>query len=92
MPLGARIIAVVDAFDAMTVTRPYHPAIPVAQARAELLRCAGSSFDPDVVAAFVRVLARLEQEGITVSLALGAALEETRAEAERPMNNLKRSR
>jgi diguanylate cyclase (GGDEF)-like protein len=57
IPFGARIVAVCDAFDAMISTRPYTPPRTVAQARAELRRCAGTQFDPAVVDAFERVLA-----------------------------------
>jgi HD-GYP domain-containing protein (c-di-GMP phosphodiesterase class II) len=52
IPLGARIVAVCDAFDAMTSDRSYRCAMPVADALAELRRCAASQFDPDVVEAF----------------------------------------
>jgi two-component system cell cycle response regulator len=52
IPLGARIIAVCDAFDAMTTQRPYRAAVPVPAAIAELRHGAGTQFDPDVVAAF----------------------------------------
>jgi HD-GYP domain-containing protein (c-di-GMP phosphodiesterase class II) len=52
IPLGARIIAACDAFDAMTTDRPYQPAVPVREALAELRRCAGGQFDPMVVEAF----------------------------------------
>ncbi len=55
--LGARIIAVCDAFDAMTCARPYARARTVPEALAELRRCAGTQFDPGVVAAFEAVLA-----------------------------------
>jgi response regulator RpfG family c-di-GMP phosphodiesterase len=55
IPLGARIFAVVDAFDAMTADRPYSKAISFADARAEITRCAGSHFDPAVVTAFMRI-------------------------------------
>jgi len=51
IPLGARIIAACDAFDAMTSTRPYRGATSVEVALEELRRCTGSQFDPDVVAA-----------------------------------------
>jgi HD-GYP domain-containing protein (c-di-GMP phosphodiesterase class II) len=53
IPLEARILAVADAYEAMTADRPYRRALPVAQARAELLRCAGTQFDPAVVEAFL---------------------------------------
>ncbi len=52
IPLGARIVAVADAFDAMTSDRPYRTAISRADALAELHRCAGTQFDPAVVDAF----------------------------------------
>ncbi len=55
IPLGARIFAVVDAFDAMTFDRPYSRAIPFEAARAELHRSAGTHFDPAVVEAFMRL-------------------------------------
>ena len=56
IPLGARIILVVDSFHAMTSDRPYRRAMPRQQALAELDRCAGSQFDPVIVRAFVRVI------------------------------------
>ncbi|MGI9061570.1 MAG: diguanylate cyclase [Ktedonobacteraceae bacterium] len=56
IPLGARILSVVDSYDAMTSQRPYREPLPVAQARVELQRCAGSQFDPQVVRAFLHVL------------------------------------
>ncbi len=56
IPLEARIVAVCDAFSAMTTSRPYRPAIAAEQALAELRRCAGSQFDPQVVGAFERCL------------------------------------
>ena len=58
IPLGARVVAVCDAFDAMTTNRPYRHRIGEPAALAELRRCAGTQFDPRVVAAFVRVLER----------------------------------
>jgi HD-GYP domain-containing protein (c-di-GMP phosphodiesterase class II) len=57
IPLGARIIAVVDAFDAMTTTRPYRNALPQVEAAAVLRRERGRQFDPRVVDAFLDCLA-----------------------------------
>ena len=58
IPLGARILAVVDAWQSMTVERPFRPARDPAEAVAELRREAGSQFDAEVVEALVRVLDR----------------------------------
>jgi diguanylate cyclase (GGDEF)-like protein len=52
IPLGARIVAVADAFDAMTSRRPYSLPRAPEVALEELRRCAGTQFDPDVVDAF----------------------------------------
>ncbi len=57
IPLGARIISVVDAFDAMTTDRPYRRALAVDEAIAELRKEAGKQFDPTVVETFLAVLA-----------------------------------
>jgi HD-GYP domain-containing protein (c-di-GMP phosphodiesterase class II) len=51
IPLGARIIFVADAYDAMTTERVYGTRLSPAQALAELGRCAGTQFDPTIVAA-----------------------------------------
>jgi diguanylate cyclase (GGDEF)-like protein/PAS domain S-box-containing protein len=56
IPLGARIIAVCDAYDAMISDRPYKERISPAEARAELRSCAGEQFDPQVVEVFCAVL------------------------------------
>ncbi len=55
IPLGARIFAVVDTFDAMTSDRPYRPALSIAQAIEEVRRFAGSQFDPRVAEAFLAI-------------------------------------
>jgi HD-GYP domain-containing protein (c-di-GMP phosphodiesterase class II) len=53
IPEEARLLAVVDAFDAMTSLRPYRPAFPAARALREIERCAGSQFDPAMAEAFL---------------------------------------
>jgi hypothetical protein len=58
--VSARIVAVADAFDAMTSDRPYRSAMPIDQAFLELLRKSGSHFDPACVSAFLRLRARVE--------------------------------
>jgi HD-GYP domain-containing protein (c-di-GMP phosphodiesterase class II) len=55
IPLGARILSVADAWDAMTSTRCYRSALGPGAAMAECWRCAGSQFDPEVVKALTRV-------------------------------------
>jgi two-component system, cell cycle response regulator len=62
IPLGARIISVCDAFDAMTSNRPYAVAVTREQALRELFRYAGMQFDPAVVEAFAAVQADLSTE------------------------------
>jgi two-component system cell cycle response regulator len=56
IPLVSRIVFVCDAFEAMTADRPYRPALTIGAALAELERCAGTQFDPMVVAAFAELL------------------------------------
>src|SRR5215217_9249073 len=53
IPLEARIAAAADSFDAMTSDRPYRPGLSVDDALAEIVRCSGTQFDPDVVDAVV---------------------------------------
>jgi HD-GYP domain-containing protein (c-di-GMP phosphodiesterase class II) len=70
IPLEARILAVVDCYDAMTSDRPYRAALAPEEAATEVDRCAGTQFDPDVAAAF---LAAWESGTLGVTTALGAA-------------------
>ncbi len=56
IPLECRILAVVDAYDAMTKDRPYRSAMRHEEAIAELKRCAGTQFDPSLVEQFLKVL------------------------------------
>jgi response regulator RpfG family c-di-GMP phosphodiesterase len=59
IPLGARIFAVVDTFDAMTSDRPYRAALTIEDARAEVGRFAGIQFDPQVAQAFLAIEAEV---------------------------------
>lgn len=59
IPLGSRIIAVAEAFDAMTVWRPHRPPRPPQEAIRELGRCASAQFDPQVVAVFADLYDRV---------------------------------
>jgi putative nucleotidyltransferase with HDIG domain len=54
IPFGARILAVADAYDAMTSDRPYRLGMPTEEARQEINRCAGTQFDPVIAGAFLR--------------------------------------
>jgi HD-GYP domain-containing protein (c-di-GMP phosphodiesterase class II) len=53
IPLEARILAIADAYDAMTTDRPYRSAISHEEAVAEVERCAGAQFDPVIAEVFV---------------------------------------
>jgi HD-GYP domain-containing protein (c-di-GMP phosphodiesterase class II) len=53
IPMGARIFAIADAFDAITSKRPYREGLSFAQARDEIGHCSGSQFDPRIVKAFL---------------------------------------
>ena len=55
IPLGARIFAIADTLDAMTSDRPYRKALSFAQAREEIVRHAGTQFDPDLVKVFLEI-------------------------------------
>ncbi|HEX7496696.1 MAG TPA: HD domain-containing phosphohydrolase, partial [Candidatus Limnocylindrales bacterium] len=74
IPLGGRIIAVADAFSAMTFDRVYRPALPLDRAWTELRTHSGSQFDPEIVEAFELVV---DEEGALRPL--GGDLERTLA-------------
>ena len=69
IPLDARIICACDAYSAMTTNRSYRAAMPVADAIAELRRCAGTQFDPVVVEAVVAIVERERPAGVAAALA-----------------------
>ena len=56
IPQVARLLSVVDAFDAMTSERPYRPALDLQAAAEEIARCSGTQFDPGIAAVFVEML------------------------------------
>lgn len=62
IPLGSRILAVADAYEAMTADRPYRDSFSTDEAVAELRRCAGEQFDPTVVEAFLEIRTQLESD------------------------------
>ncbi len=62
IPLVARAMCIADSYDAMSFRRPYRKALSYGDALAELDRCAGTQFDPQIVVAFKRVLERLQEQ------------------------------
>jgi response regulator RpfG family c-di-GMP phosphodiesterase len=63
IPLASRIMTISDTFDAMTSTRAYRKALPVADAIAEIRRCSGTQFDPDIVPAFLACQSKIVISG-----------------------------
>ena len=74
IPIGSRILAVADTFDAMTSTRPYRNALSPETAYKELERCKGTQFDPDVVDAFFRCREKVERIISGKEIPLGIAI------------------
>lgn len=66
IPLGARILSVVDYFDALMAERPYHKAMTFGSAVGLLQQEAGKGLDPVVVAKFIELLPGLQQEALTL--------------------------
>jgi HD-GYP domain-containing protein (c-di-GMP phosphodiesterase class II) len=62
IPIECRILAIADAFEAMTHERPYQAAMTQGEAIRELWRCSGAQFDPGLVQVFVRVVARQDDD------------------------------
>jgi len=71
IPLEARILAVVDSYDAMTSDRPYRKAMAHEQAAAELRRCVGAQFDARCVEAFLHLVGDSGEAGVPVGAAAG---------------------
>jgi HD-GYP domain-containing protein (c-di-GMP phosphodiesterase class II) len=64
IPLQARIITIVDAYDAMTAARPYREAVGDREAAAELKRCSGTQFDTDLARLFVEQVLQLSWDDL----------------------------
>ncbi len=71
VPVGARIVSVIDAFDAMTSHRSYHAALPFDEAIRLLIAAKGAQFDPDVVDCFVK---RADEDRGSVYAATGTGI------------------
>ncbi len=61
IPIGARIIAISDAYDSMTSNRPYRKPLSNEEAKTELTRCSGIQFDPKLITIFLDVLKEMEE-------------------------------
>jgi diguanylate cyclase (GGDEF)-like protein len=69
IPFEARVLSICDAFEAMTSARRYRPALPTAAALAELERCAGTQFDPQLAEAFGRMVVALHGSALSAHIA-----------------------
>jgi HD-GYP domain-containing protein (c-di-GMP phosphodiesterase class II) len=75
IPIGARIMALVDAFDAMTTDRPYRPRLSFKEAMDEVRGSLGKQFDPDVAQPFISVI-RKEVSGAVENPSIVPLLQE----------------
>ena len=81
IPLVARAMCLVDAYDAMSCSRPYRVSLTRRQCLEEMRRCSGAQFDPELVTAFVRALERLEgrrRRGVAVAEQAAALIDAER--------------
>ena len=62
IPLGSRIIAVADVYDALISDRPYRKGLPPLQAKEEILSNSGKQFDPNVVKVFDSIFLKIDSE------------------------------
>ena len=74
IPLGARIIAIADAFDAMTSDRPYRSAMSVEEAIREIQRGARTQFDPAIINAFIKTVGKVTTQVQSTSSAVNTYL------------------
>ena len=73
IPLAARVVLACDAYHALVSDRPYRSALPRDEALAELVRCAGTQFDPDVIEALVASIRGAGTEGLDGRAAVDTA-------------------
>ena len=68
IPLQSRILAIADAFDAMTSTRPYRQPVSDVSAARELIRCSGAQFDPKIVDVFVEKVLKISRDVVSEAM------------------------
>ncbi len=88
IPLGARILSVVDYFDALMAERPYHKAMSFEAAIGLLQQEAGKGLDPVVVAKFIELLPALQQEAATLEQAVRRPVEDEAPQTGQPATGL----
>jgi diguanylate cyclase (GGDEF)-like protein len=88
IPLGARILSVVDYFDALMAERPYHKAMTAEAAIGLLQQEAGKGLDPQVVALFTELLPQLQEEALLLDQNMRRAAPEEQSEQGQPATGL----
>jgi HD-GYP domain-containing protein (c-di-GMP phosphodiesterase class II) len=68
IPIGARIIALADTFDAMLSTRAYRQPLDINSAKNELKNCAGSQLDPQIVDTFLNIVDNIDTESFNQNI------------------------
>ena len=74
IPIGSRIVSVIDAFDAMVASRPYKEGLPLEEALRRLVRDSGTHFDPAVVQHFIPI-ARAEMPSVFAATGVSQSTE-----------------
>ena len=74
IPIGSRIVSVIDAFDAMVASRPYKEGLPLEEALGRLVRDSGTHFDPAVVQHFIPI-ARAEMPSVFAATGVSQSTE-----------------